>query len=239
MSSIMTQMFGKVFGQQAPQPGTPGTPGNIPATTVQASATNPTLPANSAVAPENVNPLDAYKDLFKADPNAPKTTTDPMFNVDPAKLQEAAKQNDFTKVITPEMQAAITAGGEQGMAATIQIMQAMSQKGFADSAQATTKIVEAALAKQQESFLQQLPSIIKKQSLNDNLSSSNPVFSHPGAAPIIDMLKTSVSNKFPNATAQEQQEQLKSYLDNFVAAMTPQSNKSGDVLNKTDWSDFE
>ena len=177
---IMDKLFGSQPTANAMPANAQVNPGNIPVNNQSAaSVTNATVPADSSAAMDtaNASPLDAFKDLWQTDPNAKPATPESMFaNVTQANLQAAAKNNDFTKVITPEMIAAINKGGVEAQNTMIQVMQAMAQKGFGDSAFTTTQIVEQALAKQQAAFEAKLPSLIKSQNVTDNLRSSNPIF---------------------------------------------------------------
>lgn len=241
--SIMDKIFGaKPVAAPTPAPQVQQQPGNMPESNLNpALSSNPTVPAASMTDPATpVNPLDTFKDMFAVDPNAKPVVKEPLFNVDPAKLQAAAKGNDFTKVITPEMMQAIAAGGDGAVAATLSAMNAMAQKSFGDSAMATTKIVEQALEKQQKAFEKMMPSLIKNQNLSDNLRNSNPIFSHPAAAPILDMFKNQVAQKFPNATAAEQQEMAQNYVKAFAEAANPAAPTPAQkaAANETDWGSF-
>lgn len=247
--SIMEKLFG-TRPAAVPQPANPVMapvqPGNIPATNAApAHADNPTVPADS-VKSDTPNPLaglDQFKDMWApVDPaNAPKPPEAMFAGVTQEGLQTAAKKNDFSKVVTPEMMQAIAGGGDQAVAATLQAMQAMSQKSFADSAFATTKIVEQALAKQQTQFEAMIPGLVKNQTVSDNLRNANPIFNHPAAAPILDMFKNQVLQKYPNATAAEQQEMAMKYITNFAEAATPpkpQSAAQKAAGAEMDWSIF-
>lgn len=217
-------------------------PGNIPAVpAVVANQNNPASPVVPEVPKTPVSPLDEFSPLWQTDLNAKPVVEAPMFNVDPAKMAAAAKGNDFTKAVTPEMLAAIAAGGEGAVKATLEAMNAVAQKGFADSAIATTKIVEQALAKQQDKFEKSLPNLIKNQNLSENLRNSNPIFNHPAAAPILEMFKNQVTQKYPQATAAEQQEMAVKYLTSFAEAANPPKQSAAQkqsAANEMDWSTF-
>lgn len=238
----------KIFGAFKPAEAAPAQqqqqvqPGNMPAqNTNPALEGNPTVPASSMQDPATpVSPLDEFKTIWDNDPNAAPKTPEKLFNIDPAKLAAAAKNNDFTKAITPEMMQAIAAGGEGAVAATLAAMNAMSQKTFGDSALATTKIVEQALEKQAKAFEEKLPSLIKNQNLSENLRNTNPIFNHPAAAPILDMFKNQVAQKFPNATAAEQQEMAMKYVKSFAEAANPAAPTQAQqaAASETDWSSF-
>lgn len=243
--NIMQKLFGGNDQVAASTANAQVNPGNIPANNQSASATNnTTVPAASvdAMTTTNASPLDQFKDLWNTDPNAKAVVPESLFgNVTQANLQAAAKNNDFTKVITPEQIASINKGGVDAQNTMIQVMQAMAQKGFGDSAFTTTQIVEQALAKQQAAFEAKLPSLIKSQNVTDNLRTSNPIFTHPAAQPILDMFKNQALQKFPNATATEIQTMANSYLESFAtAAQAPKLQAQQVAANNSapDWSSF-
>lgn len=199
---------------------------------------NGVIPDNLVTNPQEMGNLDSFKDLWAPQDPATVKQKEALFNIDPAKLAEAAKNNDFNSVVTKDQMAAISAGGESGQKAMLQIMNAMSQKGFSDSTLTTAKIVEAALQKQQESFMKELPNIIKNQNVSDNLRSANPVFNNPAVAPVLEMMKNQVALKFPNASASEQQTLALQYVEQFATAVNPAKELSQSKTNETDWGKF-
>lgn len=252
--SIMQKIFGAAAPAQQPQaqvpnaaPAVPATPGQMPAqNTNPAVAGNPTAPAATvnATTADPANPLsqmDQFKDLFNNDPNAKKPVEGIFEGVTLEKMQEAAKKNDFSQVVTPELAAVIQAGGPEAMQAMQQVMAGMAQKSFGDSAFATTKMIEQALAKQQERFMAELPNIIKSQTVSENLRTTNPLFNHPAAAPMLEAMKQQLMVKYPQASAAELQSKAQEYLVSFAAAANPTKpdlkNTSGNS-SEPDWEDF-
>ncbi len=202
----------------------PTTPGNIPpGTGTPASGTPGTAPngsvpdgtLNADGTPKDTTPFAEFKDLWQdkpADPNAPTPDSSVFGKIDPQKFMEAAGKIDFSKVVTPEMLAAIQAGGEAGTAAFAQAMNKVAQTTYAQSAFATTKIVEQALAKSKESFLADLPNHIKKQTVTDSLRTENPVLNNPAVAPLIEAMESRFAVKYPNATAPEITQMARNYI---------------------------
>ena len=216
-------------------------PGNIPATGGQATPENPMVPA-AATGTENLaqSPLGDFKDLWEADPNA--KPTEPMFaGVDPQKLMDAAGKTDFSKIIGKDHMAAIAAGGAGGVEASMQAMNKMAQAVYANSAMATTKIVEQALAKQQASFEAKLPGIIKQHTLSDTLRSENPALSNPAVKPFIQAMEQQLAVKHPGATAAELTAMAKQYVEGVGALFSPAPAMSAAETAKageTDWTKF-
>ena len=256
--SIMN-MFNNVFGGDKgagtgnanPPPNNQGTPGNMPPGNPPSNAT-PNTPPNGEIPPgtnteinKEPTPFADFKELWKTDPidpNAPNPNAGVFGAIDPKKFMEAAGKIDFSKAVTPEQMAAINAGGEGATKVLVEVMNKVAQGTYAQSAFATTKIVEQAIAKSRETFLAELPHHIKKQTVTDSLRAENPIFSNPAVAPIISALEAQMTVKYPNATAPEITAMAKQYVEQLGGAFTakpkvdPNANKGnkGDI----DWSTF-
>jgi hypothetical protein len=229
--------------QPAQQPqAQPAPPGNIPAQpnngTQQSAGTAP-----NGVVPEQPqqveSPLDQFKDIWQpvenqSDPNAP------LLNVDPKKLAEASRKTNFAGMINPQLMEKIQQGGPEATQAFAAAMNQVAQGVYAQSAFASSKIVEAAVAKAKQQLIAEMPNQFKRQQVSDTLRSENPVFNHPAASPILSAVERQLSMKFPNAQPSEISGMAKQYITNFANAVSPQqqteNKKSG--KNDEDWSNF-
>lgn len=236
--------------QQQPQNNGAGQPGNIPQNPNTNVANTPGAAPNGVV-PDNVN-------QNPADPNAsqldnfgnlwqPNDTTgqepQPLINVDPKSLAEAASKTNFVKMISPEQLKAISEGGEGAMQAFAQAMNKVAQGVYAQSAFATTKIVEQAVAKAQERFTSEIPNHVKKLQVSESLRSENPALNHPAASPILGAIESQLTLKHPNASSAEITNMAKQYLEQFATAINkPKAQKQAEQDNKAnagmDWSTF-
>ncbi len=224
------------------------------APTQQPSAnTNPTVPStsNTPISTEqkfnadgtpasNVPPLGEYQKLWENDPNA-KPNEPFSFNSDPAKLLETAKTVDFTKVLTPELQKRIQAGGADGQAANMEAMNTIAQLTFAQSAHASSKIVEQALQSMEERFNAALPDIIKRHSVAETVRSNNPLLTNPAMAPLIEALQQQMTRKFPQATAAEIKDHVNDYLNgaaDLIASGRPVPESKNKGRPQENWEKF-
>jgi hypothetical protein len=232
----------------APAPA-PATPGQIPnnaapnAPTTSNTAPNGVTPPNAITEPtQEPTPLDQFKDIWQTapvDPNAPTKPSGVFGDVDPKRFMEAAGKIDFSKVVTPEQLQAISAGGEAAVKAFAESMNKVAQGVYAQSAFASTKIVENALAKSRESFLSELPQHIKQQQVSTTLRDSNPIFSNPAVQPIISALEVQMTQKYPNATPTEITNMAKQYVEALGTAFTPKPAASTSKDSEgTDWEKF-
>ena len=231
-------------------PGT-GQPGNIPPQNTPVTAATPgtnqngVVPTGASADPAaSQTPLDQFNDLFKIDPNAkPQNGNTPIFNVDPQKMMEAAGKVNFAQSVTPEILQGIQAGGEAGVQALVTALNSVSQQVYAQSAIASTKLIEQALGKARENFTAEIPALIKAQNLNESLRNDNPAFAHPAAQPVVNMIQENLRLKNPNATVQELQEMTKNYFNTLGSAFgmqqVPQQTQQGrSNPADVDWSTF-
>lgn len=249
--SIMDKLFGAIKAQQpAPQPQvpaapqTPAQPGNLPVQNNNpAAANNPSVPAASVAATADApapQGLDKFNDIWNIpDDQKPKAPASPFAGVTPEAIQQVAGKTDFSKVVTPEVLAKISAGGDEGVAAMMQAMNAVAQTTYAQSAQAAIKLSETAIASQREELLKELPTLIKNQTVNENLRTANPIFKNPAVAPMLDMLKGQLQAKNPTASAAEIQAQAQEFILTFAETVKPQQAPQQSQSQKgTDFSDW-
>lgn len=241
-------------------PATPNTqvaqPGQTPPAAVQpggaVSPTNPTVPAatpatpaptTTQVTPENSanqSPLDQFADLWKTDPNAaPPGNIDNLFNIDPAKLQEAAAKTNFSQVISQDTIQKMAAGGQEAVEAFSDSMNKVAQAVYAQSAMATAKIVEQALGKAQASYDARIPSLIKQHQVSDNLRNESPIFNNPAVSPLISAMEVTFTQKYPNASAGEITKMAKDYIAAIATSFAPAPQEPAPTASKDyDWSSF-
>lgn len=256
--SIMDKLFGAIKPQQPaqqqqtqPAAQVPVQPGNLPQQNQQpAASNNPTVPAATVNATGNTpnngdqtqapQGLDKFNDMWNlSDAEKPKVPESAFAGVTPEAIQQVAGKTDFSKVVTSEMMTAISAGGEQAAAAMIQALNAVAQQTYAQSAQASIKLAETAVATQREQLLAELPSLIKQQTVSNNLRTKNPIFEHPAAAPMLKSLQEQLQLKNPTATSDQIQAKAEEFLVSFATAATPQKPQQQTPANKgTDFSDW-
>jgi len=239
------QQTGNMNSQQSASTGGTGNPGNLPEKSPPGAPTpdsnNPTAPAEKKVDGNDPKSLlDNYKELFTIDPN--KKPDEPLsFNASPDQLMEAASKVDFTRFVTPEDAQAIAAGGEDAVKAFLQSINKVAQGVYANSAFATSKILEHALQQQQDRFQKQLPGLVRDSAVADNLRTQNELFSHPAVSPIVDNVRKSLADKYPTATAHEIGKLTADFFTALGGSMAPQSDSNTTNPNKKseqDWLEF-
>lgn len=247
------EMFKSVLGTNSStgnppaNPNAPATPGNIPAPTATSSelpGTQTQSALEDASKSAAISPLEEFKDIWQTpaiDPNAPKD--EGLFGqIDPKKLMEAAGRVDFSKSLTPEHFKKISEGGEGAMQAFADSLNQVARQVYAQSAFATTKIVEQAVAKAESRFADKVPSLVKKHQVSDSLRSENPVFSNPAVQPLVSAIESQLTMKHPNATASEISDMAKKYLGTVFAEVQPKQKEvpasNGANGRSDDWSKF-
>ncbi len=239
-----------IFASIKPQTAPPTPPqGNNPSTVNNpgqplpgVDPNNPTVPAATppVAAPtpaKDESPFAGLGDIWQTPTQADDAPVMPA--VDPAKLMEAAKQVDFTKSLSPEVLQKIAGGGEEAVKAMMTSLNNVAQTVFANSAMATTKIVEQALGRQAEQYNKNLPTQIRKLSANENLLTENPLLANPAVQPLVGALQEQLIRKNPNASATEIQQQVNAYFTALGTAFGPKPKVDPKTASKdVDWSAF-
>jgi len=163
------------------------------------------------------------------------------FNLDPAKVRNAAKTQDYTKVLTPELLEKITAGGPEAASAMLSAMNAMAQEVTAQSALTNAEIMQAALEASRQNTLRDVPTLVRRQNIGNALREDNPLFANPAAGPILQSLENQLVSKFPDKSEAEIADYAKRYLIQFANEVTgtlaPKDTSKQDGRGKEiDWS---
>lgn len=208
---------------------------NQPATVVVQQA-----PEQKEEVKEEPAPMEAQAGWFKpADTDAKQEEFDAskLFNADPAKLQEAlGNLNFFQGSLTPDVMAKIEAGGQEGVQATLALVNKSNQQVMAAALQASSKMIEQAVSKVQPVMDQKVTQHLKAQQVETAIRDSNPVFQTEAGQFMVDALKKAFITKFPNATSQELQDNAKSFVNDFIKLGGPQTEAPKGAKADTDWN---
>jgi hypothetical protein len=180
---------------------------------------------------EPKSPLADFEGFWTIDPKKdgaePASLADFKFSVDQAKIQQAARGMDFTKVINADVMAAIGKGGPEAQAAMLSAMNTMSQEVMKNAILVSAGIVEGGIKSSGANTERMLPGLVKKTNISNALREDNPLFTSPATAPMLSMLEDQLSRKYPNATAAEITSHARKYLSGFAETATK-------VLNPAD-----
>ena len=222
--SIMDYFRSAPAAQQAPAQA-PATPQGQVTTQPAGQVT----PAPETTPAQATNPLDEFKTLWDAPKEGetpPASNFDPskMFQIDPAKIQQAVSQMDFTQAVTPDLLQQIAAGGEAAMTAFTKAMNSVAQTSFTQSMIGASKLVETAMVKANESLDMRMKEGIRQQQISSSLRDANPALSHPAAQPIVAALEAQFTQKYPTATPAEVTKMAQDYLTKFATAANPSAS---------------
>lgn len=221
---------------QVASPGNP-LPGAVPG--------NPTVPLSTATDPNAVvNPLDILKDLWKAPEGVtPEPTVADIFkNLNVEKLNESASKLDFRGVATPEMLARVKAGGDDGLQATLEIMNAMNQRAYAQSTLAGIRVTEQAMNRADKITSDRIPGMVRTAATADSLRAEDAMYNHPAMQPLVGALQSAFQGKNPNATVSEIKSQVVDALKAYGQVLNPPKSDTGTTgsgkAKEEDWSLF-
>jgi hypothetical protein len=257
--SIFQKIFGAAPNTQTHQTAQgqvvlPAAPNNAPQNNLQVppnqqtqqtqvTAPNGVVPQNDASDPTQApSPLTKFEKVWETpvvDPNKPDPNGPAVVSPDPAKIMAAAAQVDFTKIISQDDLAKITAGGPEATQALVAILGKQGQEIFGRSMQATAKIVENAVGTAEERFNQRLPQAVNRVNARGQLLSENPAFQNPAVAPLIEMVQNQLALKHPNASPQELAALSKEYMQAAAGVFNPAKPQAAATGPKDeDWSAY-
>lgn len=189
--------------------------------TLQQPQNNPN-PQNPQVNQNNPQqdqtPSDPFKDLWTIDPKqkGPVDLGEFNFSFDQGKVDASINGLDFTKAITPELMGKISAGGPEAQAALLQAMNIVGQQAAKTALMASTKITETGIRTSGQRMRDNLPSLVRNESVSSALREDNPLFNDPSTAPMMELITQQMAQKFPNATPTEIRENARKYMANFA-----------------------
>ena len=245
--SVMSNLFGAF--QSAPRPVAP-TPGNIPenAAASMASVSNAATAPNGAVpattptsASSTASPETMFADLWDTSGTNTSGSGQPLFNVSHEKLLETARMQNFKQNVSPEQMQAIAAGGPEAVNAMMDMINSVTQAGYAQSVMATTKLIEGALEKKNFAQNDSLDIRFRDMQVKNGLREVNPAFSNPMYAPLLDAARNQFQVKYPNASAPELQTMAMQYIESMAAAVNQpkaQATSKKQTAGDQDWSRF-
>ena len=232
--------------QPVPQP-VPGGQGNIPPVqAVVAEPGNPTAPVTPVAptapeSPKDDSPLAEFKNLWETkpiDPNAPKPPG-PAPELNAEAIQKVIANIDFSKQVTPENLAAISAGGEDAQAAFASAMNSVAQQVMIQATLVNNKLTERAVEQAKTSFQDSLPELLRSQASADHLRTSNPLFSNPAMKPVIEATHSQLLDKFPHATHAEIAKMTENYIVAMGESFAPKASVNDNAAaGEVDWDAF-
>jgi len=243
-------IFQKIFG--APAPVAPpaqqmsNNPQNNPAPPAPASsagtAPNGVVPAGSGSAPAGQSPEDKFAKLWETPdpaPNGADPSKQPDNALTPEKMLEAAGKVDFTRVLDQESLKKISAGGEEAVQALVTLLNKTAQTVYGQSTVVAQKLIESQVADAERRFAEQVPGLVKRQSLRESLITDNPAFAKPSVAPVVTAIQTQLAQKFPNATTAELNALAKDYLKQAAEDFNPTPKKEPTAAERgIDWDQW-
>lgn len=224
-------------------------PNTLPQNQQQQTNQNQNNPQNNQQQQQQKEtPDDPFKDLWTIDPKqkGPVDLGEFNFAFDQGKVDASINSLDFTKAITPELMAKIAGGGADAVAATLQAMNIIGQQSAKTALMASTKITESGIRTNGQRLRDNLPHLVRNESVSNVLREDNPLFNDPSTAPMMELITQQMAQKFPNATPAEILKNARSYMANFaenavkftggkVITDAPPVTPSNKLL-QTDWS---
>jgi hypothetical protein len=223
-----------------------------PATPIQPVQTgNPTDPGNPAalIDPSKQgagSPLEQFKTLWEApDPKTIPTPQSliPTMNVDPAEIVKKAKTVNFGAAISPDKLELAAKGDAQALA---HVINEAAQSAYAQGALAAVEISKAGF-RHMDTTMQNgyLAGEVRKATIKNEFANDlSPILNNPALLPLVNMMETQFTAKYPNATPAEIKQMASDYM---VGAAGEIAKAAGQTLapspaaprKSEDWDAFE
>lgn len=239
-------MLSKIFGSNAPSTAAQ-VQASVAAAPAQPSITPPETPVSAAngVTPHSVGtpaepaPLDKLATMVQPSATQPAEPVDTSIfgKVTPQDLMAAAGKMDFTKIVDKDTIAAAAAGGEAGVQALLEAMNKVSQHVYAQSAAASTALIEKAITTNTERLTTQLPNALKHHAINDQIA-NNPILGHAASKPILDGLVASLKAANPEASADAIVAKANEYLTTYTTQFLSSQNPAKPHDDGMDWEKY-
>jgi hypothetical protein len=243
--SLMEKIFGaRTQNVPVPQPGITNNLQNNPAPTPPQqsaqTAPNGTVPAGGNEPPVK-SPEDKFEKLWETTPTDPNVAQGGVGEnpLTPEKMLEAAGKIDFKRVLDPESLRKIAAGGDEAVAAMAELLNKTAQTVYGQSTVVAQKLIETQVQKARDEFTSQLPSLVKKQTMQESLLAENPAFKKPSVAPVVTAIQNQLAAKYPNATAAELNQLAKEYLKAAAEDFNPTPKQEPTAAERgVDWDQW-
>lgn len=223
------------FGNQSEQPK------QVDPSGLAASSNNPAAQVTEGATAE-VTASEKYKDLFQP---VEVKQPDPIFAKLPdGEIQKIASQQNFLEGIDPKILATIESGGQDGVRATLKLVQQVGANSYAKSAESIPALIEAALAKERENTAATVPGLIRSATSASTLAASLPqLMSDPSLVPVANAVRMQVEAKHPNASPAEVSQLTQEYFMHLSSKLggtseTPEAKAKAKTDQGTDWENF-
>lgn len=196
-------------------------------------------PANKKVTGAGDDPLLDFSKLWEptvgADGKPVKKAGPKVFTptIDPKAMVAMLDKQDFMKDASAEEMQAIAKGGEEAAIALGSVVNKASKRAFMMAFSGSNKMMEAAVQAARQDALNEVPTYVRDQMIDSELSRENILMANPAYKPMVDTIKRQYQDKFPKATPAEINKGVRAYFDKMVKDMNESTNKP-DVPENTD-----
>ena len=223
---------------------TPVTELNNPAT---ANNGQPTTAANPSADPvkdaKEANPLDGFSKIWEApvkpEGAAPEFDPGNIFNMNQESMQKALAAVDFAGSITEDQMTAIQGGGQEAIKALGVMLNNTARQTMGAATQASAKMIETAMSGAAGSLDGKISSQVRQQQVNSHLQETNPLISHPAAAPMIQALSTQLTQQFPKASPAEIGQKVQEYMTGLAALASGKPDALAQAAKSAEGTDWE
>jgi len=183
---------------------------------------------------EGNDPLMQFDKLWENEPEDPKNPkpkepTSFLPVIDPKKLGEMVGKMDFTKSVTSEQLAKITAGGEDATKVLLDVINNVGRQAVTVAFHSSTRLAEKGISNAQERFFERVPSHVKDVMISNGLSNSSAIMKNPAYAPLVEGVRARFQARYPKASPGQLETAVNRYFTDMAADITGAAKSKDNV----------
>ncbi len=206
----------------------------------QTTGSQTTPPTNPNPEAQQQNPLDQYKDFFTA-PEGKEgigESIGKMFeNINQETLSKHLENTNLVS-ITAEQLAAMQAGGEDGLKATLQVINNTTKQALIQAQLAAKTMTTHGLTNSSGYVNTAVTSELAKHNAANAVRSLGPAMDHPAMAPMRDKLVEGLARNYPTASQDELRTYAQQVMDQQMRSMGYEKPTKPEVRPEDRATDF-
>lgn len=192
---------------------------------------------------KDAGPLDGFEKVWEA-PAKVEGAAEPfdpgnIFNLNQESMQKALASVDFAGSITEEQIAAIQGGGAEAVKVLGVMLNNTARQTMGAATQASAKMIETAMSGAQGALDGKISNQVRQQQVNSHLQDTNPLLSHPAAAPMVQALTSQLTQQFPKASPAEIGQKVQEYMNGMAELASGKPGAAEAAAKSAEGTDWE
>lgn len=168
------------------------------------------------------SPIEAMQGIWDTDATDNVDDVSKLFNIEPAKVMEAVRQNNYTQGIDKTLIQKALSGGEDAADALLQVINQAVQTGAAQSHVMAANIAQHGISAASKHLLgRHVPDLVRRHTTREQVRASNPLYQDPLFKPVVEEIHNRVVTKYPDASPAEVAAMTDTYFKQMLQKKFP------------------